>query len=334
MKKIIFVLLVLPLFVTSPVRVLAEKLAALSEIMKPTAMSLDDDQIYITENITIYIYSLKDFKLKKKFGKPGEGPEEFKNFVSVKPLKEHLLINSMGKVSYFKKDGTFIKELKVGAGMFSRVFFPLEQGFIGRGMTMEDKVIYVTINFFDADLNKGKELYRMKSPQQQGGKIELLTQIFSYRTHENKIYVAGKKGFIIDVLDHTGKPLFSIRQKYEPRQFTAADEKIFRKSLKVQLKEQYEAAKDRIVFPGCFPEIQNFFIADNLIYVSTWKIGNDKVEFFIFDLEGKLVKKLFIPILFQTPLRPYPVGIKNGKLYQLIEKEDEEVWELHVNEIK
>jgi len=32
------------------------------------------------------------------------------------------------------------------------------------------------------------------------------------------------------------------------------------------------------------------------------------------------------------PLEPYPYTVKNGKLYQLIETEDEQ-WELQANEI-
>lgn len=204
MKKIIFILLVLPVLGGT---VFAEKLATLNGIMKPESISIDDRQIYIMENRTIFIYTLQDFKLKKKFGKPGEGPQEFKGTVQLIPLADRLLVNSAGQISYFTKEGDFM-------------------------------------------------LY----------------------------------------------------------------------------KQQYEELRHRLAFPDYFPEIGDFQVTDNKIYVSTWKVENDSNEWFIFDLQGQLLKRLFVPMVFLMPLEPYPYTVKKGKLYQLIETEDE-IWELHANEI-
>jgi hypothetical protein len=260
-------------------------------------------------------------------------PKEFKTVTAVRPQPDHLLINSLGKISYFKKNGNFIKEKRTGAGIRSGNFSPLKDGFVGRGIKIENNVLYITINFFDSNLEKRTELYRMKSPVQQTGKVELLKQSFLFHTYDNKVFVVGKEGFTISVLDHTGRLLFSINQKYEKRKFTAHDEKIVREVMKAKYKGRYDFIKDRIVFPAYFPEIQYFTIADDLIYAATWKKDKEKVEFFIFDLEGKLVKTLLIPFKFQTALHFYPFAIKNGKLYQLIENRKEE-WELHANELK
>ena len=68
MKRMIFVLLVLPVLVGA---VFGEKLASFDSLMKPTGIFLDNRQIYIIENKTIFIYSLQDFQLKKKFGEEG-----------------------------------------------------------------------------------------------------------------------------------------------------------------------------------------------------------------------------------------------------------------------
>ncbi len=329
MKKIIFILLVLPVLGGT---VFAEKLATLTGIMKPESISIDDRQIYIMENRTFFIYSLQDFKLKKKFGKPGEGPQEFKGTVHLVPLADRLLVNSAGKISYFTKEGDFIKEMKSPSGFSSTRFYPLDNGFVGRGSMQEQGIRYVTINFFDKHLKKGKELYRMKAIMQIFGKIEMLKQPFIYQTYNNKVYVAGKQGFIIDVLDYTGKLLFSINQKYEKRKFTGDDEKKARDALRLLYKQQYEELKHRLAFPDYFPEIGDFQVTDNKIYVATWKVENDSNEWFIFDLQGKLLKRLFVPMVFLMPLEPYPYTVKDGKLYQLIETEDE-IWELCANEI-
>ena len=92
----------------------------------------------------------------------------------------------------------------------------------------------------------------------------------------------GKEGFLIDVMDHTGKKLFSINQKeYKRRKFTSEDEKTIKNFIKKQFSQQYEVVKDRLAFPDYFPEILSFFIADSKIYVSTWKWENKRIEFFI-----------------------------------------------------
>jgi len=330
-KNILVFIIVFMIFVSFG---FSKKVTTISEVLKPSAITISDEQMYIVENTSIYIYSLKDFKLKKKFGKDGEGPGEFKIFAIVTPQKDSILINSLGKLSYYTKDGILKKELKTKAGLGSALFYPLKNGFIGRGVALVDKKVYLTVNFFDSNLNKGKELNRMISPAQQAGKIELLKETFLYQTHDNKIFIACGKGFLLNSFDHTGKKLFSVDQKdYKKRKFTSEDEKKFREVLKSRFKAQYDMFKSRISFPDYFPEILNFFIADNKIYISTWKWENEKIEFFIYGLKGKLLKHLFIPFVFQNALEPYPAAIKNGKLYQLIENDDEE-WELHIIDIK
>ena len=317
------------MFLVFSIFVHAEKVAVITEVLKPTAIVVDKNQFYINEDTTIYIYSLDDYKLKKKFGKAGEGPEEFLVFAAVSPQDDHLLVNSFGKISYFKKDGTYIKEIKTKAGT-SFVFFPLKDGFVGMSQITVDKTIYRTVNIFDAELKKGKEIARMKigNPEK---KIEILKTTLFYQTYDNTIYVTGESGFAIDVLDHTGNKLHSITREYERIKFDPKLEQIIRDGLKKGNPQQYDFLKNRLEFPDYFPEIFIFFIDANKIYVATWKWEKDKIEFFIFSLKGKLLKKKFVTIAFQEgSLTPYPMAFKKGKLYQLIENEEED-WELHVS---
>jgi uncharacterized protein YlbG (UPF0298 family) len=70
----------------------------------------------VTQEATVFIYSLKDFKLVKKFGKAGEGPREFRILpqlpLNIDARTDQIIVNSFGKVSYFTKQGEFIKEVK------------------------------------------------------------------------------------------------------------------------------------------------------------------------------------------------------------------------------
>jgi hypothetical protein len=69
-KKIMMVFILL--FFTS--FVWAEKPVALSDLVNPKTITIEGNQIYITELDSIFLYSLNDFKLQKKFGGKGEGP--------------------------------------------------------------------------------------------------------------------------------------------------------------------------------------------------------------------------------------------------------------------
>ncbi|MCK4766300.1 MAG: hypothetical protein KAW12_29160 [Candidatus Aminicenantes bacterium] len=332
MRRIILILFLVFLVFTA--FSYAEKVAVLEEIMKPGSIAVDEKQVYINEDTTIFIYSLKDYTLKKKFGKAGEGPEEFlRAVIGIIPWKDHLLINSFGKISYFTKDGIYQKELKTGVGVFNGVFRPLQEGFVGFKITREDGVGYLNVVIYDARLKAGKSIYKMKSPVQQTGKMKMLNTSLTYKTYDNKIFITGKEGFTIDVLDHTGKSLFSIEQEYKRRKFTAEDEKNLREVIKLEARGQYEAVKNRLSFPDYYPEFLDIYLDDNKLYAATWKREGDKLEFYIFDIKGKLLKRQFIPFTFQDAMRPFPFAVKSGKLYQVVENEDED-WELHISKIE
>ena len=67
---------VLLLFLSIYVSSAAADIVPLAEVAKPGQIVVDDRQVYITENTTVFIYSLPDLKLKKKFGRLGEGPQD------------------------------------------------------------------------------------------------------------------------------------------------------------------------------------------------------------------------------------------------------------------
>ena len=117
MKKLFFTAIIV--FILISAMVTGEVVTSFPDLLKPTGLVIDEDNLYITEDITVYIFSMKDFKLIKKFGKKGEGPREFNRFAAITPLKDKLLINSMSKISYYTKDGEYINEIKVKGGLSS-----------------------------------------------------------------------------------------------------------------------------------------------------------------------------------------------------------------------
>jgi hypothetical protein len=53
----------------------------------------------------------------------------------------------------------------------------------------------------------------------------------------------------------------------------------------------------------------------------------------IFNLDGKQLKRTFIPLRDTSPINTPPFTIYNNHLYQLIENFDEEQWQLVIDKI-
>ncbi|UCH97990.1 MAG: hypothetical protein JSV88_14355 [Candidatus Aminicenantes bacterium] len=320
--------------------VFADKVAILPDILKPDSITVDNNQLFITEGASIYIYSLKDFSLEKKFGKEGEGPKEFKItsyggsglILDVQP--EVLLISSVGKLSIFTRAGTFKKELKAPYSFFGNAFLGMGHRFVGMCSTMGEQESFITVNIYDAELNKVKEVCRWESPFRPGAGTRVFTEPYIFQATENKIFTAGGKEFKINVFDSNGKKLYSINQKYEDIKISEGLKKAVINYFKTSpsTKNVFQFMQP-IKFPDYFPAILSFLVKDNKIYVLTYKKKDHKHECFVFDLKGKLLKKVFLPVIEQTLVSYYPFNINDGKLYQLLENEEAEEWELHVTEI-
>lgn len=335
MKKICLIL-ILMLFTFF---VFAEKVATLPDLNKPDTISIGKGQFYVTEGASVYIYSLKDFKLIKKFGKQGAGPQEFKTLPSFVVLQIYMLsdkiqINSMNKVSFFTFDGSFIEEKKHSVFFGVGQIYPIGDKFVSFGFKQESNKNLVTLNFYDSDLKKGKEIFSYSIGG--SGRQKMLDKPYWVQTFKNKLFFAWSKDFIIDVFDDSGKKLYSIKQKYENIKFTEKHREEIFKWVKTNpvLKGAYENLKKFWQFPNYLPSIRNFYVKDNKIYVQTFKKKEGNTEFYIFDLKGKLLKKIWLKIIKTMPMEPLQLfSFKNNKLYQLIENEDDEEWELHIKKV-
>lgn len=339
MKKLILILLILLVFLITSA-VYAGKLATLPDHLVPNALAVGDDYFYITENSTIYVYSMKEFKLVKKFGKKGEGPREFKGTPSLTVLEKQLMVNSTGKVSFYTIDGTYLKEFNnIVSG---QTFRPLGNRFIGRKSILDKKgQLWAAVNIYDSSFNKVKEIYRQESITKVGKGWHLFSKTyFKYVVCENKIFIAGDKKFVIEVYDFNGNPLFSVNRNYPPVKFTEEHAKKVLELYRTRpsTRDEYEWWKKNIHFPEYFPAIRDIFKADNLIYVRTYKEKDNKHEFFIFSADGKFHRQVFLPIAASKAKLAYPYmrdsapfAVKNGKLFQLITGDDEEECELHVS---
>lgn len=314
--------------------VFAAKAATFPDLHSPNIICVDADkqQFFITEGIYIYIYSLKDYSLQKKIGKRGEGPREFRGNVYIYVHPDSIIVNSSRKLSYFTREGEYKKEVRVPNGFW---YEPLGKGFVGYCNIQDGKTIYNSIQFFDQDFHKIKEINRQKLWLQQVKDTNLITMRTSrFYIQKNKIITAGDDGKIY-LHDTTGNLIRTISHKYKEVEVTKDDMKEYRDYIKRDhdYKLIYEAIKSRISFPTYYPPIRHFTVADNTIYILTYNKNGDKSEFVLFDTRGKFLKNLMLPLIEKDIMEFYPYTIKNGKLFQLVEDKDE-VWNLHIYEIE
>lgn len=339
MRKIVFALICICLVM--PFTLQAKKLANLPELLKPQRMVIDGNKLFIVEGTSIYIYSLKNYKLVKKFGKMGEGPGEFKinpfggpGLVPL-PHAQHLLVNSFGKLSYFTKDGKYIKELKIPP---LTILKPVKDNFIGSGFITDQKPeLKLCITLFDSKLKKIKQVYQSDVTINVQAVKNLPFDAFTYRVHKEKIFIPDtKNGFVIRVFDSYGKEIYRIKKDYTPLKVDDAYKKRILDWYKNEslLRSFWEIIKKTIKFKRDFPPIKDIAVDCDKIYVFTYKKQNDLVECIILDLEGNEQKRLFLPFPQVFPLTPICYAIQNDRFYTLVENEDDESWILDVVEIK
>lgn len=313
--------------------VFAKNLATFPELAKPASLLIAEDRIFIPDETTIYIYSLKDFKLVKKFGKRGEGPQEFMlnpilGELVIDVLPDTIVVNSMGKISLFSKEGDFKRSVKVRT--MSTDFKTIGSGFVGNLIASENGIFYVTVNIFDSTLEKQKEICKQKLATQPGKEINPTVSrgpLF-YVVEDNKIFVDTEAG-AIDVLDKNGEKLYSITHDYEKIKVTEDHKQKYKDFFKndPSTKMYYTMMEKLIKFPEYFPAVRYFHVIGNKVYVLTFKEKDQKREFIIFDLKGKLLKKTMLPLQELSAIKLNPYTFKDMKFYQLVENKDE-TWEL------
>jgi len=336
----LFIVLTLVLCLLSPL-LSGEKVATLPELKQPRNLSVDKTQLYVTENATVYIYSLKDFKLVNKFGREGQGPQEFQTLphipVSVDATTDKLVVGSIGKISYYSKRGEFINEKRAKSrAMKIRLH---GDGFLGWAVISDKGISYSTVNLYDSELNKLQEVFRMKDAYQGAGNgYEVLHNVFAYCSINNRIVLPGENSASINIFDDKMNKVATIQLDQEKQKVDEEFKRNMTRDFKTnpETKDIYPMLKP-LIFAKYFPVISDFFVDNQdggIIYIMTQKRENGANEFYTYDLTGKFKKKIMIPIRYETDISPYPATVQNGILYQLVENEKTELWEFHASPIK
>jgi hypothetical protein len=317
------------------------------DLQKPASLKIHKDRIFINDGAVIYIHSLKDFKQVNRFGGEGEGPQEFKIHPNINKggvvfhvQENHIIVSSLGRVSYFTRDGRYIKEMNPNTLFGFGSFVPFGKSFVAMGIAGDAQKQYYTFNFYNDAFQKGKEIFKVLAFDPAAINPVTIRLFPEVHTCDNKIFINDLTG-TIHVFDSEGKETAAINidglKEYKGKLKVTDDHK--NKYIKFfetdyRFKNRFAATRHLMKFPGYFPIMRNFTIDNNKIYAFTFREAQNKRELFILDLEGNLLKKTWIALEELNPHEFYPYTIKDGKVYQLRESAESEGYELHITGIK
>ncbi|MCK4835201.1 MAG: hypothetical protein KAT17_01110 [Candidatus Aminicenantes bacterium] len=317
---------------------------ALEELSRPAILIVKYDKVYILEKTTIYIYSLDDFKLIKKFGRAGEGPREFKTNVMGAPMTmsfydDKLVVNSLNKISFITVEGEFIKEIK---NPLDVLLLQIKDGYVGTGpVPDESNQYFIGFRLFGRDFKERNVLYRSDFSVNNPEKILLPLTTFTYNpVYRDKIYiVSSSTDFIIDVFRAGGTKEYSIKKDSQkipvPEGYKKGAHEWFQND--ARFKPMYESMIKKIIkFRDYFPPIRDIQVVDDTIHVITYKRKNQLWECILLDLKGNEKSRVFIPLDHYIPFTYYPIlySVYKKNIYTMIEDVEEETWKIHTTEIK
>lgn len=316
----------------------------LPEVAAPAMMAVHGGKLYILERTTIFIYSLKQKKLLKTFGKEGEGPGEFMINPFGPPLSlvvsdGKLVINSINKLSYFTLDGQYLKEHPAPP---NTIFVPAGNVYLGIGAAVVDKDSQPSLAFriFDNEFKPTNVLYFTKIKVGNLRHILLPMEALHYNpVYKDKLYVVNStQGFVIDCFDLSGKKLYSIEKEYEKLPITDRYKKEAREWFKTDpnFRRIQEIILPGLTFEKYMPPVKEMYISNDIIYTFTHKEKDGKNELILMDLKGKELYRTYLqmPETDVYTYYPYLCTISGNTYYMLKENEDSEVVELVIQTIR
>jgi hypothetical protein len=312
----------------------AELVAKLPQVMNPFFLAIADGRMYIVENdVAAHIYTLdtKGVAFIKTFGREGQGPGEFDFLYTIRAFKDHLDLLGSHKLARFSLAGDYLSEVTVTVGAFKGAIYRLGDGYVVRDVNFDEKAATTTIRLYDKDFKLVKEIGARKDPTGLM-KINLVSDYYAPRVTGDQLYVIdAAQDSVVTVYDRTGARQKEIRLPLEPVKMTSVLREAIVKPVKERLDRMisWEEYEKRLFFPDHTPGLDYFEVSDDRFVARTYKYRQDLVEFAVFDLQGRELKRMDLPFTGRLS-NGILFCFYQGRYYYLRENPDEEVWELHV----
>lgn len=312
----------------------AELVAKLPQVMNPFFVTIADGRMYIVENsVAVQIYTLgpQSVAFIKTFGREGQGPGEFNFIYTIRPFNDHLDVPGLHKLVRFTLDGDYLSEVKFTVRVFKGAVYPFGDGYVVRDLNFDEKGATTTIRLYDKDFKLLQEIGARTAPRGLD-KINLVSEYFAPRVVDDQLYVidAGRES-VVGVYDRNGVRQKEVRLPLKPQKMTASLKKAVIKPLEESWTgpTRWEDFEKRLFFPNQTPGLDYFEVCDEKFVTRTYKYRQDLVEFAVFDLEGRELKRLDLPFTGRLS-NGILFCFYQGQYYYLRWNLDEEVFELHV----
>ncbi len=306
MKKCFLVILAL----TVAVNLSAQKTIVLPDLQQPHQIVVDGNDLYIFDeaDYSLRVYTISPLALKWKFGRKGDGPQEFKYLPFVYMQPESLACTDFTKIIWFSKKGEIqkamefsdLKDFDLNSEM---LLIPVKKNFLR--ITADHGQHERHVFLVDSKFNTIKELYKGPFIWESNAPVHHRTDTLS---SQGLVFVSDTlKGFHITIFDDKGNLLQTIDKNQEVEQVSD------------------------------HPLLHQFCVSDKKIYATTYFKKDNKTEMIILDLKGKILRRLYLPL---TSLRPqrgvlrhdlYSVG--RDKLYELVQNKETGKWELLITDL-
>lgn len=305
----------------------AVKKCSLPGVANPLMIAVDNDQLYVSDQCSVSIYSLKTCKLLNKIGSKGEGPLEFKINPFVKVIDDKIYIADPEKFTIFTKQGKLLAEQKFP--FYTGRTSPINENWVMMKMNyLENKQIRMDMILLDKDFNIKKTLYEGESITMDRNQPKYLIKPFNtFRCQDGKIVLLnGSEGFNIELISYNGQKIRTIKKSFKKLRITEAHKEAeiqYRMARIRSFKKWWKRNRNQYLFPEFLPAVRDIYVTHDRIYVKTYGLKEEKEEFVILDWQGNILKTVYLP----SSWRNHFAFVENT-FYFLKENEDAEEWEL------
>jgi hypothetical protein len=306
MKTRTFVLLILGI----AANVSAQTTIVLSDVQQPHQIAVDGNDLYVFDepDYSLHVYTLSPFALKSKFGQKGDGPHDFKYLPLVSIQPDSLTCTDFTKIIWYSKKGEVLKAMEFSAlkdfDINSEMLLIPVKGNILR-ITADHEKFKRRIFLLDPAFKTIKQLYEGPFIWMQGSATDVRTDTVSA---QGLAFVADTDGFRISVFDNRGTLLRTIDESREV-------EKVQGRAL-----------------------LHQYCVSDNKIYATTYLKKDGLTEMLVLDLEGRVLKRLRLPLPSIRPergvLRYDLFTVAKDKLYELVQNKGTGKWELLITDLE
>ena len=193
------------------------------------------------------------------------------------------------------------------------------------------------VSLLDSRMERKKLLVSWPAPVRGPGQgLRVLNDVQSYQVDGSFLLLPGPHSASIRVCDLEGNLLRTISPPPDGRPIPESFKKRVEEELTMnpQTKDILQFLKP-LVYPDVFPPMAAFFASDGLVYALTFSIGERMpMEMYVYRIaDGSSLGKRTVELDYQSVLSPYPLTIDGGRIYQLVEN-DNDGWELVSHELK